>query len=106
MASELFALDVVIDAGFVGQEVFVDVEGGLDGTVGHDLGLDLLDFSAEGVDLFCEVEVFFVVGGVSGYAAFLTFRSWFLCSTGFVSSGCVVVTRWERIGFAPVGCVK
>jgi len=41
---------VVVDSGFVGEEVVVDSEGSLDGSVGHDFGLDLGDLGGDAVD--------------------------------------------------------
>lgn len=105
VASESRASGVVVNSRLVSQEIVVDSEGSLNGTVSHDFGLDLGDLRGDGVDGVSNPSVSGIASGVSADAGGLALGSGLGRTAGTVLSVGVVVALLEGVRHAPVGSV-
>ena len=103
VASQSWAWSVVVNSALVGQEIVVDGEGSLNGTVGHDFGLDLGDLRWDTVNRWSMDFIISESFGVSANTVLVAFRSRFAGSARSVfSSVDVVIARGEGVRLAPV----
>lgn len=101
VASKSRSRSVVINSTLVGQEVVVDGEGSFNGTVSHDLSLDLGDIGRNAVDGLSEPSVLGVGSGVAIDAGGLALGSRLRGSTRSVLAAIdVMITRREGVGLA------
>ena len=105
VASEGRASGVVVHSGLVSQEIVVDSEGSLNGTVSHDFGLDLGHLRGNGVDGVSDPSVSGIASGVSVGAGGLALGSGLRGAAGTILSVSVVVALLEGVRHAPVGGV-
>lgn len=101
MSSEGSSGGVLVDSRLVGQEILIDGEGSLDGSVGEDLLLDLFN-SSNRVRALSEVLVIVIGGVISSNTTSLAGWGWVLWQiwAGGEGSIDVVVAWWESVWLA------
>lgn len=96
---------MVVDSWFVSQKIFINIKWGLNWPVSNNFSLDLWHIFWKRKNVLGIVQIFFVLSWISCHTLFSALRGWFYCSTRFILSGGMMVTRWKAVRFAPFGSV-
>ncbi len=106
MSSQIFSLNMVVNAWFVSQEIVINIKWSFNWAICHNLCLNLSNILWNCKNFFSIMQVFLVFSWVICSTRLLTFWSWLYSTTWFIFSSCMMIAWGETISFTPICCVE